>query len=233
MNLNNLNNPAGFTLMELIVVVAILAIMGIVAFIGVGGLGDSLAVEQAGRTVEDLVAELETEILVDRYENTKLYFEPDYLVAVSTPKGSEWNLLQWDKIRDTTICSGKERFIFNTQAGDLIIKNEDDEVLEIKAMPQASHECIEFNESEHLEWRIQLRNENGYSPVIRFIHFNLDPEKQGQVTLAPTEDSLLLELEGPYAHRTLYQSGDVLSEPVDIEIQSTENDALHTISIQP
>src|SRR5690606_39184916 len=193
-------NKKGFTLVELLVVISILSVMGVGAIVGFGNMGDQFATRQAASVIGDFMTQLEAEILMGKYEKSTLYFQPDYLMAISEPKGSQ-AILKWIPEKDE-ICGQNQHNLANFEAGNLLIKNEQGNVLKIKAMVDDTFKCLDFKASDDLQWQVQLRNDEAYSPVIRWVRFHFDPEKKRGLVL--NAKNARLELQGPYASRRLY-----------------------------
>ncbi len=209
-NPNNPNNPNGFTLAELVVVVAVAAVMAVGAVAGFGQFGKSLSARQAAGAIQDTVHRLELEVLAGEHSLSTLHFAPTHLVAVSEgPDSQPW--LQWEPKEIDPCLAGQQKLILG-HSGSLLLRNEREQILELRAVADGQFHCFDFSSAKDNEWQWQLEEDGQSSGLIRFIHFELDPDRRGALLLGPK--GYRLRLEEPYGARQLFKEDKLLAEPL-------------------
>ena len=208
-------SPA-FSLVELIVVISIIAVLSVGAYVGFRGTGDTLLAREAAGIVQDTVKITEMEILKDDYEKSTIYFLEDYLVIISEPEGKSLELTLDNS------CTDGHNISFSSD-GNLTKKDSNGNLIESKSVSSGESECVAFKNSEQIGWNYQLSSAGEVSDVIRFLHFNVDREKETNIKITSNEGKYM-SIEAPYSKKTLSVS------PINLTVSAGE--ATENITIQ-
>jgi len=188
-------NIGGFTLVELMVVVAIIAILSAGTGVLAKGMKGALVPYSSALHIDDILTGLEQDIsLLERYEEVTVHFFKNYsyLVIVAKPKDYSLNL-KWDK----SACNGIGGAI---STDDGMIFHKVGNKLSLIASNEESV-CEDFMNSNENEWSYQLKNGEDFSPIIKLIHFNDNP--QDSATKITSDDSSMI-ISAPYGKKRFY-----------------------------
>lgn len=182
--------------MELIVVVSIIAIMAVSVSVGFRYMGDAMRTKQVAGIITDVVKRTEMEVLRGDYKKSTINFLTNYLVIESEPENKSLVL----SLGDSTGCADGNNL--NLGTGVLTKKDGDGKVLGIKSVAGGT-ECVPFTTSPETEWQYQLSSGDQVSPLVRFIHFNIERDKpENAIQLSDVDSSDKLVIEAPYAKKS-------------------------------
>ncbi len=200
------------------VVVAIIAIMSVSVSVGFRYMGNALLTKQAAGIIMDTVKMAETEVLSTDYKKNTIQFTADYLVITSEPENKSLNL----SLGDSADCANG--YNLNLGTGVLTKRDGYGKVLGVKSVA-GGKECVQFTASPEIEWQYQLTSGDQVSPVIRFIHFNIQREKPENAVKISTGAGSQLTIEAPYAKKT----GTL---PINLDVSDADGNHTESLTIQ-
>jgi len=204
----------GFTLVEMIVAVAILAILAPSAYFGLNGFMERREVVQASKIIKDIVVRYELEVLTGIGE-VELIFFPNFIVS-KEEHGSQIPELRLssDCENEGVVLEDSGYFSANKKSGDDWMKN-------IEASEFEPFEyCFDFSTSPNIERAFALHTETG-EKSIRFIHFNVNRDKQQQAKIDTENISVKIN---SYGHKKIYQNGNLV-DTVQLEVSNPDDES--------
>lgn len=233
---------SGFSLVELLVVVAVVAVLSVSSVVGFGYLGDILKAREVTGFISDNIRQEELKVLRGDFEKVVIHFLPDYLVIEEWPEDIDLGLAF-----DPCVDGYQLDYIDFDGSANLTKRDEDGAVLAIENVTEVDiGECIQFDESEDIEWNYQLTKGNDYSPIIRFIHFNLHRESREQNPISITNDKIdssdyetvldsggssQIEIIAPYSKKYIYYN-DAVTAIVRITAKDENENSEATLTLQ-
>lgn len=223
--LNHLKT-SGFSLVELLVVVSIVAVMSISSVVGFGYLGDILKAREVTSFLNDLVKQEELKVLRGDFDKAVIHFLPNFVAIEEGDDQSNPLLL---KIGSSCI----DGYNIDYQDGNLTQKNGEGEVIRVSSVSAAS-ECIDFVNSEDVEWNYQLSNGDLSSNVVRFIHFNLSREDADRNPISIiTGANSRMEILAPYGKKYIYYyNSDTLVESLLLTVEDSDQNSSDSLTFQ-
>lgn len=217
------SKPSAFTLVELIVIVAIISIISVSSVVGFGYLGDILKAREVTGFIADVVKQEELKVLRGDYEKTTIHFFPLYLVIDQRPEDASLTL-QLENLNH----------IKYENDGNLTLKDENGDVLEIKSVTALNTETLSqsFHNALEAEWSYQLIDGEDYSNIIRFVHFNLQRENLNNPISIITGENSKIVISAPYAKKQLFDSNGRTANSIDIEVEDESHNSKNKITIQ-
>jgi len=211
----DINSIKGFSLVELMVVISIISIMSVGVVVGMSSFKDSLAPGNALKVIKNEIKYAEQSIIRNDYEKVIISFlgKHNYLVVVAEPINSTLDL--------KLSTDGK---LTTTDSGELKKSNESGGIEMISLDSDASIN-VDFTNTDDNEWKYQLVNENGVSPVIRFVRFAKD--KTAPVFFVKDTNSKII-IESPNAKKSFYEDGDKKNE-LKLTLIDSNNDETNLI----
>lgn len=220
------NQNHGFSLVELLVVISIVAILSVSSVLGFGYLGQILRVRESAGFLSDVVKQEELKVLRGDFDKAVVHFLTHYLAIEEWPTGSPLRL----DLGGACGESGYGISYLAIPAGSLVKKNGDGEVLQITSATVAGTPCIEFKDSEDLEWNYQLTSGDQVSPVLRFVHFNLDrsnPQNANHIV-----NLSRMEIIAPYGKKRFYDSANTEKPTLTINLWNEDLTLSETAAFQ-
>ena len=226
----------GFSLVELLVVVSIIAVLSISSIVGFGYLGDTLRAREVTGLLSDLIKQEELKVLRGDFETVTINFLTEYVVIEEQERGASMELVLGSD------CGDGSYEISWTNGGNLIQKDGEGAVMKIKSVIAGS-ECVEFKNSEEIEWNYQLTNGDDFSNIVRFTHFNLQRDKpDNPISITSAVDLVLginptsggdsrIEITAPYGKKRIYYSDESV-ESVDITAEDENGNSQDILTIQ-
>jgi four helix bundle protein len=193
----------GFSLVELLVVISIVALLSAGAVLGFGNLGTTLREKEVVGFLGDTIQQEELKVLRNDLSKARIHFLRDFLVI------EEWTSDSVPTLSLDGLCSGsaddKNRKI-SYSSGNLTQKDGEGNVIAVKNVT-AGTPCITFDSSQDLEWNYQLKTEGGAkaSPLIRFVHFNLQRSHSENFFSIGSNTGSILEIQSPYGKKRLFK----------------------------
>jgi prepilin-type N-terminal cleavage/methylation domain-containing protein len=219
---------SGFSLVELLVVVAIVAVMAVSTIVGFGYLEDILRAREITGLMSDVIKQEELKVLRGDFKNVTIHFLQDYMVIEETPREASFELTL-----DKTLCGteNEDYKIQFTQSGNLTKKDGDGAIIKIESATPPS-KCIEFKDSEDIEWNYQLTDGNKFSNVIRFVHFNIQRESLGNPIFISEGAGSQIQIKAPYAKKDIYDDTGNLVGWTEITAKDENDSSQDTLIIR-
>ena len=203
---------SGFSLVELMVVVAIIAIMSVSVSVGFRYMGDTLRTKQVAGIISDTVKKAEMEVLRGDYKKNTIQFTAGYLVITSEPENTSLEL----RLDGTDIKT--------SDTGVLTKRDGEGKVLGVRSFNGTPPEPVDFVPSPETEWQYQLTSGDEISPIIRFIHFNVEREKLENAVQLSNIIGGPLTIEAPYAKKT--------GAPITLDVSDADGNHKESLNIQ-
>lgn len=227
--MNNKNNTSGISLIELIVAVAIIATLSVSSFAGFGYLGDILRAKETAGILQDTVKQEELKILRGDFTDATINFLENYMVIEEGVDGATLDLNFDGK------CTPPPDYKINfSTSANLIKKDQDGKILEIKSVTVGT-ECIDdFDTSEDTGWSYQLVSSNNFSDIIRFVHFNINRGSITNSIKVIEGNGTKIEIKAPYGKKYVYDKDGVLAEKgqVTIKIEDSNKNLTESFTLQ-
>lgn len=202
-------------MVELTVTVGILSALAGATLVGFGAFGDFIKAQEASGFTGDILRRSELSVLKEEAAKITVHFLTDYLVLEEAP--AETGAVLTFDIADTCVESGSTGYFLAAGTDGVLVRlDEEDRLLENRAVTLGEKFCVAFEGAAEREWKFRLSGADGDSSLFRFIHFNLGTDFQLKIpqaitdsrcslatTLAPGAD-VRLEIQAPYAKRQLY-----------------------------
>ena len=197
----------GFTMVELLVVVGIIAVMSVSAVVGFGYIGDILRARETTGFLADIIKQEELKILRQDFEKSEISFLKDY-VAIDEWK-SDYDLNLYLKKNEN--CPEGYSFEYGND-GNLIKKNSNGNIIDIKRVKKDAVDCVEFKNSEETEWICQITENSKYSNVLRLTHFNIRRDNLSNPIYISEGEGSKIKIMSPYGKKLVYSSDGVLMD---------------------
>ena len=214
----------GFSLVELLVVIAIIAVLSISSIVGFGYLGDILKAREVTSLLGDTVKQGELKVLRGDIEKSVIKFLPDYLVIEEQFEGASLDL----NLGNDTGCTDGHNI--NYSDGNLTQKDGEGVVMQVRSVTSGS-ECVEFKNSEEIEWNYQLTDGDQFSNTIRFVHFNLQRENLSNPISIVEGVGSRIEVEAPYGKKRIYDDTGLV-DSVDIIVEDESQNSSDTLTFR-
>ena len=198
--IKNINKKAGFTLIELVVVTGIVGVMSVAGIIGFKSMQETIVDQQSVKVVQDLIDRTKLEVLQGESEGSKLYVDQgEYMIVETVPSGAVLGLSFDPTTNELSITSDAK----------LYKKDKDGNVLSLETVVDGyEFEVTDFDESDETEWHYQLVSGSDYSPVVKFVHFNVNRENPKTTTISAVTDLSYVEYLPPYNNPAFYKEND-------------------------
>ncbi len=218
--IKNPSKSAGFTLLELMVVMAIISIMSATTVIGFNRFSESVQVRETAGLLKDRLQALELEVLEGDYEDNTVHFLRNYLVIESELPNASLSL-----DFSLTACAGDPGFnISTTEPVQLSRQNEFGETLDLSTYSSDVAICPDFTNQDEPSLEYSLFNNTQWSNKLRFMHFNVQGLDSAQ-PVSLVDEAIRLEINGPYAKKTVYRSDSEELGPVELTLESEQGDS--------
>jgi prepilin-type N-terminal cleavage/methylation domain-containing protein len=229
----------GFSLVELLVVVGIIVILSASSIAGFGYLGNILKTREVTGLLGDMIQQEELKILRGEFNKSTMYFLADYIVVDEEPADATLKL----SFAQDNSCAEKYKIAFDlnesTLTANLIKKDEEGVVVETKSVAKNGSQCIEFKNSEGVEWDYQLIDSEKFSNTVRFAHFNIQRGNLNDPVSITDGAGSKIEITAPYGKKLVYDSDGILmddpSDPgyhVKLKIEDKNGKSSDTLTLQ-
>lgn len=220
--MNQTNNTSGISLIEIIVAIAIIATLSVSSFVGFGYLGDILRAKETTGVLRDTVKQEELKVLRGDFTASTINFLKDYMVIEEGVEGATLGL-SFDGE-----CPNGHKITSDTDAS-LAKRDQDGKSLGIKSITKGT-ECItNFIDSEETAWSYQLTSPNGFSDIIRFVHFNINRESKTNPIAVTSSVGAKIEIKSPYGKKYVYDEKGVLTNKVELVIKNSNSEESFTL----
>ena len=213
----------GFSLVELIVVISIISVLSVSTVVAFNVFGEALKAKEVAGVITDKIKAAELLVLKGDYQKIDVHFFENYLVLVESPENTDLNLTLGGECNQ----NGEGHNVATTDTGNLHKKDESGNGLGISSLSN-SQVCAPFKDTEEAEWRYQLVQGDQVSSLIRFVNFNIDSD----FTLGVAAAKYRLEIEAPYAKKTLYVDNVAQTTATTLTIQNAEGLTGETVTLQ-
>lgn len=222
----------GFSLVELIVVITIIAVLSISSVVGFGLLGDVLRVREVTGMLEDIVKQEELKVLRGDFIKSTINFYPNYVVIKEELEDSEL-ILKLRKVdgSECSSCPDCEYKLKFEQKSALAKKDEEEEMLQIKSVEDTDVECVDFKNSDEIEWSYQLIGSDEVSDIIRFVHLNIQRDNLDNPISIISGEGSKFEIQAPYGKKYAYDSNNTLINEITLTVEDT-NENQDTITLK-
>jgi prepilin-type N-terminal cleavage/methylation domain-containing protein len=239
LGIGNWEFKKGFSLVELLVVLGIIAILSVSSIAGFGYLGDTLKTREVTGLIGDMIQQEELKELRGDFNKATIYFLADYVVIDEDPENKA---LQLSFAQDVS-CAEKHKIVFDLNesalTANLIKKDDKGVVIETKSIAKNGSECIEFKNSEGLEWDYQLIESGQFSNTVRFAHFNIQRDNLNNPVSITGGAGSKIEITAPYGKKLVYDSdGKLINDPSDpnyhikLKIEDKNGNSSDTLTLQ-
>jgi len=205
--------------------VAIIAVLSVSSVVGFAHLGDVLKAREITGFIADTIQQEELKVLRGDFDESVIYFLPDYLVVEHKVSGASIPL-----IFNQAVCDDDYEISFS-DSGNLTQRDEEGAIIRIESVIPPS-KCIYFKGSEDIEWGYQLTNGNQFSDIIRFVHFNLQRENLVNPIAITEGQGSSVRIKAPYAKKTIYDPAGNVAGWVDLTVADQEGGSTDTLTIR-
>ncbi len=200
----------GFSLVELLIIVSIISIMSSTTVVGLGRMKQALQFRESVAFLSDIVRAQELKVLRGDFEKVVIRFLENYLVIEEYPPESTLELAMFDCLART-----KGEVDYGVTLGKnegVLVQKGSDRVIQTRNLKKGVFDCqTDFSQSEELEISYQLTRLDEFSPIIKFIHFNLKREASDSLRGAINNPIYIgvgsgsrIEMFAPYSKKLVY-----------------------------